>query len=72
MAQQNWHQKQQFVFLENEKKWSDLVHAINAGIVKDLGLRVSHCYEAEIRRAVFPHQTVGLEFSMEPGMSYYQ
>ena len=63
-----WHQKQQFKFLENEGKWSDLVHTINAKTVKDSGLRASHCYEADKRNSAFPCQTMGLEFTMEPGM----
>jgi hypothetical protein len=65
-------QRQQFVFLENEWKWSDLVHSINAKIVRDLGFRSNHCYDTTIGRVDFSFQTVGLEFSMEPGILKFE
>jgi hypothetical protein len=64
-----WEVRQQYEFLENEWKWSDLVQSINAEIVRDLGVRASHCYDTAIGRDGFSLQTVGLEFSMEPGVS---
>jgi hypothetical protein len=69
IAQVKWQEKQQYAFLDNERKWSDLVQSINAEAVKDLGLRADHCYDIAYTKVLFPRQTVGIEFSMEPGMS---
>jgi hypothetical protein len=70
IARVKWHKKQQYTFLDNGRKWSDLVQSINAETVKDLGLRAGHCYDIAYMKALFSHQTMGIEFPMEPGISH--